>query len=261
MQPKGASTVTESAVPVRRANPLWQIAKALLLLVAFVILIGLGTWQVERLQWKEGLLADIAARKDAPAIPLSAIEAMAASGGDIEYRVVTATGHYLNDKERHFLATHDGDPGYHIYTPLQLNDGRFIFVNRGFVPTEAKDPEKRKQGELMGEQTVIGLARAKLVDRPDGMPDNDLGKNIFFWKDLEAMASSVGLPKDKVLPFFIDADKTPNPVGLPIGGVTIIDLPNNHLQYAVTWYGLAAALAAIVAISWWRKHHPDAPRQ
>lgn len=246
---------------VRRANPLWQIGKALLLLVALVILIGLGTWQVERLQWKEGLLADIAARTDAPAVPLSAIETMAASGGDIEYRVVTATGHYLNDKERHFLATYDGDPGYHIYTPLQLDDGRYVFVNRGFVPTEAKEPEKRKQGELTGEQTVTGLARARLAGQPSGMPDNDLGKNIFFWKDLDTMASSVGLPKDKVLPFFIDADKTPNPQGLPIGGVTIIDLPNSHLQYAVTWYGLAVALVAIVAISWWRKRHPDAPRQ
>ena len=253
--------MTESAAPVRRASLLWQIGKALLLLAALVILLGLGTWQVERLQWKEGLLADIAARKDAPTVPVSAIEAMAASGGDIEYRVVTASGHYLNDKERHFLATYDGDPGYHIYTPLQLDDGRYVFVNRGFVSTEAKEPEKRKQGELTGEQTVTGLARAKLTGRPDGMPDNDLGKNIFFWKDLDVMAESVGLPKDKVLPFFIDADKTPNPQGLPIGGVTIIDLPNNHLQYAVTWYGLAVALVAIVAISWWRKRHPDAPSQ
>ncbi|MFK0165665.1 SURF1 family protein [Rhizobium sp. NPDC090279] len=261
MPAKDASIVTETSVSVRRANPFWQIGKALLLFVAFAILIGLGTWQVERLQWKEGLLADIAARKDAPAVPLSAIEAMAASGGDIEYRVVTATGHYLNDKERHFLATYDGDPGFHVYTPLQLDDGRYLFVNRGFVPTEAKESEKRKPGELAGEQTVTGLARAKLTDRPDGMPDNDLGKNIFFWKDLDVMVESVGLPKDKVLPFFIDADKTPNPQGLPIGGVTIIDLPNNHLQYAVTWYGLAVALVAIVAISWWRKHHPDAPSQ
>jgi len=253
--------VTESAVSVRRANPLWQIGKALILLAVLVILVGLGTWQVQRLHWKEGLLADIAARKDAPAVPLSAIEAMAASGGDIEYRVVTTAGHYLNNKERDFLATYAEEPGFHIYTPLQLDDGRFIFVNRGFVPSEAKEPEMRKQGQLTGEQTVTGLARAKLVDRPSGMPDNDTVKNIFFWRDLDAMASSVGLPKDKVLPFFIDADKTPNPQGLPIGGVTIIDLPNSHLQYAVTWYGLAVALAAIVAISWWRKHHPDAPSQ
>lgn len=230
-------------------------------LVLLSILLALGTWQVQRLHWKEGLLADIAERQATAPVPLSAIETMVASGGDIEYRVVTATGHYLNDKERHFFATYDGDPGYHVYTPLQLSDGRYLFVNRGFVPDVDKAPEKRMQGQLAGEQTVIGLARAKLAEQPSGMPDNDLVKDIFYWKDLDVMASSDGLPKDKVLPFFVDAGKTPNPGGLPVGGVTIVDLPNSHLQYAVTWYGLAAALVVIVAISWWRKYHPEAPQQ
>ncbi|MQB43906.1 SURF1 family protein [Rhizobium sp. ICMP 5592] len=253
--------MTDVVAPARRANPFWQVGKALILLVALAILLVLGTWQVERLHWKEGLLADIAERQSAPPVPLSAIEAMAASGGDIEYRVVTATGHYLNDKERHFFTTYEGDAGYHVYTPLQLADGRYLFVNRGFVPDVDKAPEKRMQGQLTGEQTVTGLARAKLAGQPSGIPDNDLAKDIFYWKDLDAMAASDGLPKDKVLPFFVDAGKAPNPGGLPIGGVTIVDLPNSHLQYAVTWYGLAAALVVIVAISWWRKHHPGAPQQ
>jgi surfeit locus 1 family protein len=253
--------VTDVVASARRANPFWQVGKALILLVAFAILLALGTWQVERLHWKEGLLADIAERQSAPPVPLSAIEAMAASGGDIEYRVVTATGHYLNDKERHFFTTYEGDAGYHVYTPLQLADGRYLFVNRGFVPDVDKAPEKRMQGQLTGEQTVTGLARAKLAAQPSGIPDNDLAKDIFYWKDLDAMAASDGLPKDKVLPFFVDAGKAPNPGGLPIGGVTIVDLPNSHLQYAVTWYGLAAALVVIVAISWWRKRHPNAPQQ
>ncbi len=248
-------------MPARRANPVWQVGKVLILLVALGILLALGTWQVERLHWKEGLLADIAARQSAPPVPLSAIEAMAISGGDIEYRVVTATGRYINNKERHFFATFDGEPGFHIYTPLQLADGRYLFVNRGFVPYDAKEPEMRMQGQLTGEQTVTGLARARLAGQPSGMPDNDLVKDIFYWKDLDAMAASDGLAKDKVLPFFVDAGKAPNPGGLPIGGVTIVDLPNSHLQYAVTWYGLAAALVVIVAISWWRKRHPNAPRQ
>ena len=74
------------------------------------------------------------------------------------------------------------------------------------------------------------------------------------------MASSTGLDKASVLPFFVDADSTPNPKGMPIGGVTEIDLPNNHLQYAFTWYGLAAVLVVIVGISWFRKRG-DAPAQ
>jgi len=96
--------------------------------------------------------------------------------------------------------------------------------------------------------TVTGLARNPLAAKPSMMlPDNDIAKNIFYWKDRDAMASSAGLPAGAgLVPFFIDADKTPNPGGLPVGGVTIIDLPNSHLQYAVTWYALAAALAGVL---------------
>ncbi len=249
-------------MPARSAGLGWRIAKVAVLLAALAILLSLGTWQVQRLHWKEGLLADIAARRGAPPVQLSTIEAMAASGGDIEYRTVTATGRYLNDKERHFFATYDGAPGFYVYTPLQLDDGRYLFINRGFVPYDVKEPEMRKQGQLTGQQAVTGLARARLAGKPSSLvPDNDVAKNIFYWKDLDVMAASDGLDTAKVLPFFVDADTTPNPKGLPIGGVTIVDLPNDHLQYALTWYGLAAALVAIVAISWLRKRRPDAPPQ
>lgn len=254
--------MTDASIQTRRAHPVWQVAKAVLLLVALGILLSLGTWQVQRLHWKEGLIADIEARRTMPPVPLADIEAMAKSGGDIEYRNVTAQGQYLNNRERHFFATYDGAPGFYVYTPLQLADGRYLFVNRGFTPYEAKEPEMRMQGQLTGEQTVTGLARAKLTGKPSSMvPDNDIAKNIFYWKDLDVMASSDGLEKDKVVPFFVDADATPNPMGLPIGAVTIIDLPNDHLQYAVTWYGLAAALVAIVAMSWLRKRDPNATAQ
>jgi surfeit locus 1 family protein len=253
MPARDSLIVTDSAMPARR-HPAWQAVKALLLLATLTALLALGTWQVERLHWKEGLLADISERRGAPPVALSAIETMAASGGDIEYRTVTATGRYLNNKERHFFATYAGAPGFYVYTPLQLDDGRYVFINRGFVPYDAKEPEMRMQGQLTGERTVTGLARARLAGKPSFVvPDNDLAKNIFYWKDLDAMVSSDGLAKDKVLPFFIDADDTPNPKGMPIGGVTIIDLPNDHLQYALTWYGLAATLVVIVAIVWFRK--------
>nr|WP_206683503.1 SURF1 family protein [Rhizobium changzhiense] len=226
----------------------------ILVLIALAILISLGTWQVERLHWKEGLIADIAARQAAAPVPLADIDAMAAAGGDIEYRKVTATGRYINNKERHFFATWRGQTGYYIYTPLELADGRILFVNRGFVPYDNKEPEMRMQGQLTGEQTVTGLAREKLPGKPSWVvPDNDVAKNIFYWKDLDVMAESVGLEKASVIPFFVDADSTPNPAGLPIGGVTQVDLPNDHLQYAFTWYGLAVVLVVVVAISWFRK--------
>ncbi|TKB48360.1 MAG: SURF1 family protein, partial [Mesorhizobium sp.] len=111
---------------------------------------------------------------------------------------------------------------------------------------------------VTGEVTVTGLARNPLPAKPSMMlPDNDPQKNIFYWKDRDAMASSAGLPAGAALvPIFIDANATANPGGLPVGGVTVIDLPNSHLQYAITWYGLAAALAGVL-ISWLRRPAKD----
>jgi len=247
----------DHAAPRRRL----PVATGILVLIALAILISLGTWQVERLHWKEGLLADIAERQVAAPVPLADIEAMAAASGDIEYRKVTATGRYVNNKERHFFATWRGQTGYYIYTPLELADGRALFVNRGFVPFENKEPEMRMQGQLTDQQTVTGLARQKLPGKPSWVvPDNDVAKNIFYWKDLDVMAESVGLDKARVIPFFVDADSTPNPAGLPIGGVTQVDLPNDHLQYAFTWYGLAAVLVVVVAISWFRRGSKAPPQ-
>ncbi|MBB4193710.1 surfeit locus 1 family protein [Rhizobium aethiopicum] len=237
------------------------VITGILVLTALAILVALGTWQLQRLHWKQGLLADIAARQAAAPVPLADIEAMAASGGDIEYRKVTAIGRYINNKERHFFATWRGQTGFYVYTPLELADGRILFVNRGFVPYENKEPEMRMQGQLTDQQTVTGLARAKLAGKPSWLvPDNDIAKNIFYWKDLDVMAESVGLEKARVVPFFVDADSTPNPAGLPIGGVTQVDLPNDHLQYALTWYGLAAVLVTVVAISWFRKEVKTPPQ-
>lgn len=224
-----------------------------IVLVALAILLSLGTWQARRLVWKDALIAALDARIHEAPKPLAEIESLAAEGGDVDYRPMEATGRFDNSRERHFLATWRGNSGFYIYTPLTLADGRSLFVNRGFVPYENKEPEMRVLGQLTETVTVKGLARARLSEKPGFLvPDNDPAKNIFYWKDLDAMASSTGLDKSKVLPFFLDADSTPNPSGLPIGGVTIVELPNNHLQYAVTWYGLAAVLAAITGIGWWR---------
>ncbi|WP_440981856.1 SURF1 family protein [Shinella sumterensis] len=249
------STVAEvPAHPAPRSGKGRTILTGVAFLAALAILLSLGTWQVERLQWKEKLLADIAERRVAPPVTLGEIEAMVARGEDIEYRPVTVSGVFANNRERHFFATWRGQTGYYVYTPLQLADGRFLFVNRGFVPYEAKEPEMRKQGQLTGEQTVTGLARARLAEKPSSIvPENDLAKNIFYWKDLDAMAASTGIAADRLVPFFIDAGDAPNPKGLPIGAVTQFDLPNNHLQYAVTWYGLAAALVGVALYAVFRR--------
>jgi surfeit locus 1 family protein len=100
---------------------------------------------------------------------------------------------------------------------------------------------------VKGEVTVIGLARNPLAQKPSFIvPDNQPAENIFYWKDLSVMTATAGLPAGaKVLPFFVDANDAPNPGGLPVGGITLINLPNNHFQYALTWYGLALVLLVV----------------
>jgi surfeit locus 1 family protein len=230
----------------------WLVA--LLGLVALAILIGLGTWQVQRLHWKEGLLATIEARTHAAPRSLAEIEALYRATGNVDYMPVVMSGVFHHDGERHFLATWQGQSGFFVYTPLELADGRIVFVNRGFVPYDNKAASSRLQGQVPGEVTVTGLARDPLAGKPSWVvPNNDPDKNVFYWKDREGMARSAGLRTSaEILPFFVDADATPNPGGLPIGGVTLIDMPNNHLQYAVTWYGLAAALVGVLTVALWR---------
>jgi len=223
-------------------------------LAAFVILLVLGNWQVQRMHWKEGLLATIEARVHAQPRPLGEVLASGPAVADLEYTPVSLQGAFVHSAERHFFATWNGASGFFVYTPLLRPQGDYVFVNRGFVPYDLKDPARRPQSLPEGEVTVTGLLRAPLVEKPSSiLPDNDPGKNLFYWKDIRAMAETSGLPADaSVLGVFVDADATANPGGLPVGGVTIIDLPNNHLQYAVTWYGLAAALAAVFGVWLWR---------
>lgn len=230
-----------------RSRPKTALLLGLGLVLMFTLL-ALGTWQVQRLYWKEGLLQTIDQRTHAAPVPLAEVEKRFAATGDVDYTPVTVTGTFLYRGERHFFATWEGQSGFDVFTPLHLEDGRFVLINRGFVPYDLKDAAKRPQSQLAGQVTVTGLARNPLPAKPSMMlPDNDLHKNIFYWKDRDAMAASAGLPAGAgLVPFFVDADATPNPGGLPVGGVTVIDLPNSHLQYAVTWYGLAAALAGVL---------------
>ncbi|KGF67740.1 cytochrome oxidase [Hoeflea sp. BAL378] len=240
------------AKPPRRQRRFW--AALVLLPVALAILVSLGTWQVKRLHWKEDLLASIEQRRHAEPLDVAGVEAELQAGRPVDYRAASASGTFLHDKERHFFATFEGQSGYYLYTPLQLADGRFLFVNRGFVPYDRKEASTRPESLVAGAQRITGLARARLAEKPSSLvPDNDEAGNIFYWKDLDRMAASAGLPEGQVLPFFLDADATPVPGGLPRGGVTVIDLPNSHLQYAITWYGLALALAGVSVFAWVRR--------
>jgi surfeit locus 1 family protein len=215
---------------------------------ALAVLIGLGVWQLQRLQWKEGLIAQIEARVKADPVSLKEAVARARAGEDVSYLRVRVEGKFDNTKERYLFAVSDGTPGWHVITPLETPDGEAVLVDRGFVPDALKDPAARRQGEISDAVTVTALAR-----RPETqglfVPNNEIEQNRWFWRDLKAMTTSMfGEGAKDVAPFFLEAEKSEIPGGWPRGGETRLDLPNNHLQYAITWFLLALCLVVIYVI-------------
>ncbi|MGH7074718.1 MAG: SURF1 family protein [Stellaceae bacterium] len=211
------------------------VSVTLFWLTLFLILIALGTWQIYRLHWKEGLIAERHAAITGPPIPLP--ETLAAAHGR-EFRHVKIEGRFLNGRELYFHAiADDGTPGYHVFTPFRLDDGKIVLVDRGFVPENRRDPATRPEGILHGPVVVTGLLRLPPDRVPWFAPRNEVARNLWFRLDLPAMAAADHLTD--VLPIYVDADQSKIPGFLPIGGQTYTKLPNNHLQYALTWYGLA----------------------
>ena len=212
-------------------------------LAAFAALIGLGTWQVERLHWKEGLIAERTAAVSAPPVALPRTLEAARS---LEFHRVQATGQFLHDREIlvHAIERRSGGAGFLVLTPLRLEDGAVVLVERGWVPAEKRAAATRAQGNPAGEVAVDGLLRLAPAEKPGWfLPANDAARGEWFWIDLPRVARAVDL--GDALPFYLEASAAPNPGGLPVGGQANTDLPNDHLQYAITWYALAAALAVI----------------
>lgn len=211
----------------------------LITLPLLILLIGLGTWQLTRLGWKRDLISTIEMRLKVPPVelPTSGIDPEA-----LNYRPVWVRGTFHHDKEIYLIAhTKRGEFGYHVITPLERTDGGFVMIDRGWVPTLGRDPLTRPEGQVTGVQEVRGITR-KPWRQGTFVPDNDPVKNVWFYGDLAAMAARWEL---SVAPVFVDADATANPGGWPKGGQTKIKFTNNHLQYVVTWYGLAVALLVI----------------
>ena len=229
---------------LRQAGLVWPTLCAI---AALAVLVALGTWQLERKQWKEGLIARIAARVHADPIPLARAEELLRGGGDVEYLHVAARGRFHHDKERYLYAPSPGGLGWHVYTPLETASGRVVWVNRGFVPDAMKAPDRRPGGQVQGEVEVHGLVRAN-ARKGAFTPDNDVAGNLWYWPDVAGMSASAfgGRLAADFSPLALDADERPEaPGGLPRGGVTRLALPNNHLQYAVTWYGIALTLIGV----------------
>ena len=211
------------------------------------VLIALGVWQLHRHDEKSALLARIEAGLAAEPVRMPADIADPEAW---DYRRARVAGDFLHDRELYLASrSYRGQAGLHVVTPLRRTDAtasdHVILVNRGWVPTDRRDRASRGDGLPAGTVTVSGILR-RPSERGWMVPDNEPDANLWFWADLTAMAESAGIaPVPTVI---LEADVDPAGGPLPIGGQTRLDVPNNHLQYAITWFAFAVTLIVIYVL-------------
>jgi len=219
------------------------VGTALLVLVCLAILIGLGVWQLQRLKWKEGILAHIAALKTAPARPLAEV---LKEGGDLDFVRVSFD---CPDLERRptlrLFSVRDGVAGYRLIAACPATGGGYasILVDRGFTSLEQADAAARPGREALP-GPITGVLRKG--DKANFVtPPNRIAANLWYSRDLSAMAAQ--LHTTGPAPVYLMIER-PAPVsGLPAPAPIPADIPNRHLEYALTWFGLAASLIGVYA--------------
>jgi surfeit locus 1 family protein len=212
---------------------------------AVAVLVALGTWQIERKTWKEGLIAELNAKLAAAPVALPPRERWPQlSAEQDEFRRVKFSAEFLDQEA--FVYTSGSairpdvsGPGYWVLSPARLSDGSLVIVNRGFVPEGRQDAATRREGQPQGVTEIVGTMRWPEARGPF-TPNDTPGKNLWFGRDPAAIAAAKGW--GAVAPFYIDQEAPAAPGGLPKVGPLMPNLPNNHLQYAVTWFGLALAV-------------------
>ncbi len=219
--------------------------------VALAALTGLGTWQLQRLQWKDALIAERQAQSTAPAMALPAVIGDPAA---LAFRRVRVTGRFLHARELYLTGrSHKRQIGVHVVTPLLLEDGRALLVDRGWVPMEKRDPARRAEGQLDGSVTLEGLLRLGGWTGSAWLrPENRSAENTWIWVDPPAMTAAAGL-EQPVTALYLAAGPAANPGGLPKGGQTVVAPRNDHLKYALTWFALAGALLVIFTLFHYRR--------
>ena len=223
------------------------LSMTLTVLVAFVVLLGLGTWQLQRLLWKQGLIAQYERNIQAPVVAWQdirdSVTAMPRPDHDpYHFSRVKLVGEFVHDKEMYMTGrSRNGEPGLMVITPFVLQDGSVVAVSRGWIESEYRAPHTRAAGLFTGPQTLEAMYRRAIPVgglRASILPENDTHKNTWYTLDLPAMAAFVDLPMHTEY-YFMDA-REGDP--MPYGRQWIFRISNNHLQYAITWYALAFCL-------------------
>ena len=240
---------------LRQPRPRRRIARWALQLGAallFVVFVALGTWQVQRLGWKQDLIARVDKRLAAPAVTApGASRWESITKAEDEYRRVLVRGAFDHSREVLVGASTELGTGYWVITPLRSTDGNWVLVNRGLVPPEFKARVSRTATEAQGEVEVQGLLR---LTEPVGqlLRKNDPAQGRWYSRDVQAIGRTLKL-EGPLAPYFIDeADTRPDPKAetWPRGGLTVVRFPNSHLSYALTWYVMAAMTAGMAFYLW-----------
>ncbi|TYC62381.1 SURF1 family protein [Rhodobacterales bacterium] len=225
------------------------IIPALAAAAALAVLLKLGFWQLDRLAWKEHLIAQVEEGVSKDPVPAPRPKDWPAIGEETDYRHVEVTGRFAEGAVFYYIALSNpqgpvGGPGYMVYAPFTTADGWTVLVNRGFI-TMAIPPDLKAEAITapQGEMQLTGLLR--LSEKPNWTTAAP-ADGVWFARDTAAMGEFLGVSETRLAPYSIDLDAafTP-PSGLPEAGETIVRFKNDHLGYALTWFGLAATLVGV----------------
>ncbi|MDL2353903.1 MAG: SURF1 family protein [Pseudomonadota bacterium] len=199
--------------------------------------LALGGWQLQRLQWKNALIAQVDARVHAaPAAAPGVADWPRLRKQSDEYRHLRLQGRFIDERATRVQASTELGPGYWLLTPFRSDDGATVLVNRGFIASTTALPAGP------GHASITGLLR--MSERGGAfLRDNNPVANRWYARDVQAIAAARGL--GPVAPYFLDQDGGPaGAPGTPVGGLTVIAFNNHHLVYALTWFALSLMAAA-----------------
>ena len=219
---------------------------AIIAIGVFFVLVGLGTWQLHRLAWKEGLIKE---RQTKMALPPLVISSPLTSK-PLQFRRVEISGKFLNKKTILIgPRSYRGAPGWHVVTPLELSSGSIVLVNRGWVPGLSKGVALKRIMPEFGDTRLVGITgwpRRLGYFEPENVPE----ENQWFRIEPTTMAKKLSLKR--VAAFWLTAVAPLKSSRFPIGGV-VNPLPNNnHLSYALTWFFMAFGLLLLSIAYWWQ---------
>jgi surfeit locus 1 family protein len=217
------------------------LVPTLFLIVGLPVLLWLGTWQLQRLEWKLKVIQNMEERMDAPAVDIAGV----APALNDEYRRYRVSGMFLADHEFHWLTTSETyGIGYQLFSPFRLDDGRLVIINRGYMPDALKEPSTRSEENWLETGPESFEVIARVPETPGSLDGaNDVAANIWLTRDTRAMCTQTGLSDCMAL--YLERDGEVADAVWPKPNAARVKLVNNHLDYALTWFGLAIVLIAI----------------